>query len=377
MNLTLFCLVLFMYSANVGMLMTIIPLYSIAVIGADEIFVGFIISAYAPSFVLASPLWGTASDRFGRKRMLIFGMLVYSAIVFMFSLAGSPLQMVVIRLIEGFVDASFWTVPFALVADFCVPERMGEAMGKIGAFQSAGLIAGPLSSFFIGQFDYSSVFYTSSALAILAALVVLLGFPEKPKIPAKAEDTSKAWSNFKKMAKKNLIVACANYAFSAAFFGVSASQFVVHASSILGIERAYLVRLLLTIYLIVEAVVQFPSGKLSDIMGRRHTTILGFVASALGFSILSFAYSLEYLLIGIVMVGVGVGTLYAALVSLLMDMTSSSKRGLAAGLLNIAWGVGYFVGPFVGGIVSTYSFSAPYLFCIIMAAVGTILANTS
>jgi MFS family permease len=267
-------------------------------------------------------------------------------------------------------------VPFALVADFCIPEGIGEAMGKIGAFQSAGLIAGPLLvSFFIRQFQYFSVFYISSALAILAALMVLLGVPEKPEIPAKAEVASRALiSNFKEMAKKNVIIACTNYAFSAAFFGVSVSHFVVHANSVLGIERAYLVSLLLTFYLIVEAVIQFPSGKLSDLIGRNRIVTLGFVTSAFGFLILSFAYFFEYLLIGIIMIGVGVGTLYAALISLVMDITASSKRGFVAGLLNIAWGVGYFVGPFVGGIISTYTFSAPYLFCIIMAVIGTTLA---
>jgi MFS family permease len=57
----------------------------------------------------------------------------------------------------------------------------------------------------------------------------------------------------------------------------------------------------------------------------------------------------------------------------LMDMAPSPQRGLVSGFQNIAWGVGYFVGPMVGGIVATYSVGAPYIFCAIAAVVGGVL----
>jgi len=376
-NLTFFCLLLFMYTSTVGMLFTAIPLYSEA-IGADEVLIGFIVSSYALAYILASPLWGVASDRLGRKRMLVLGMLGHSASVFMFYFANNPLQMIVIRLIEGFFGASFWIVPTAFVADASPSEKMGEAMGKVGTFQSAGFIIGPvLGGIIIEQINYSSVFFTSSTLALLAALLVLLGVHDEPKISDKEveDDPSKAMIGIKEMAKRNLIVTYTNYAFSAVFFGVVISQFVVNANNILGTE-SILVGFLLTGYFIVEALIQFPSGKLSDVIGRLRTILLAFCASALGFSILIFAFSFEYLLVSVVIIGVGVGTLYVTLTASLMDTAPSLKRGLISGLQNIAWGVGYFLGPFVGGIASAYSFSAPYVFCIITATVGATLTIT-
>lgn len=96
---------------------------------------------------------------------------------------------------------------------------------------------------------------------------------------------------------------------------------------------------------------------------------------ALGFFILTFASSSVFLLIAVVVAGLGVGALYVTLTVSLMNMAPASQRGLVSGVQNIAWGVGYFVGPMVGGIVATYSVSAPYIFCAIAAVVGGVLTS--
>ena len=81
--------------------------------------------------------------------------------------------------------------------------------------------------------------------------------------------------------------------------------------------------------------------------------------------------------IAIMIVGGGIGGLYVSLTALLMDAASSSQRGLVAGIQNIAWGIGYFLGPAIGGIAATSSFSATYMLCIIASIVGGALALVS
>jgi DHA1 family tetracycline resistance protein-like MFS transporter len=76
-------------------------------------------------------------------------------------------------------------------------------------------------------------------------------------------------------------------------------------------------------------------------------------------------------------IGGGIGGLYVSLTALLMDAASSSQRGLVAGIQNIAWGIGYFIGPAVGGIAATSSFSATYMLCIIASIIGGTLTLIS
>ena len=83
-----------------------------------------------------------------------------------------------------------------------------------------------------------------------------------------------------------------------------------------------LVGILLTSYYIAGAFIQPPAGKLSDIIGRYRATLLAYITCALGFFILTFAPSPVFLLVAVVVVGGGVGTLYLALTALLMDVAS-------------------------------------------------------
>jgi len=374
MDLKLLSLLLLMYSVNLGVIITIVPLYSES-LGADKMFVGLTVSAYAIAYTLSAPLWGKASDLLGRRLALSLGMLGYSISVFLFAFASDPGQILVIRLLSGFTDSSFWTVPAALIADMYIPQGRGAALGKIGTVQSAGLIIGPfLGGILLSGLNYSSVFYICSALIFSTAILVFFGIEEKSKVSSKeVESYPENWLKFKDIAKKSFAIVYVNVAFSAIAFGVVVSQLIVHASEMLGPGKEYLLGLPLTSYCIAQTFIQPPAGKLSDIIGRYRATLLAYIICALGFSILTFAQSLLLLLIAVVIAGLGVGALHVTLTASIMDMAPSPQRGLVSGFQNIAWGAGYFVGPMVGGIVAIYSVGAPYIFCAIAAVVGGVL----
>ena len=375
MNVKLLSLLLLMYSVNLGVIITLNPLYSES-LGADKTFVGFITSAYAIAYTISAPVWGKASDLLSRKLALGLGMLGYSITVFLLALARDPSQVLVIRMLGGLTDSCFWTVPTALIADMYAPQERGIALGRIGTVQLAGLIVGPSLGGILkaGFNNYSSIFYVCSALIFCTAFLVFFGVKEEPKASRKeGKSYPETPLELRETAKKSFATAYFNMAFTSIAFGIIVSQFILHANQILGKE--YLVGLLLTSYYIAEAFIQPPAGKLSDIIGPRRATQLAYVTCALAFFILTFASSPMFLLIAIVMAGLGIGTLYVGLTVSLMDMAPSSQRGMVSGVQNIAWGVGYFVGPMVGGIVVTYSVGAPYIFCVIASVVGGIVTS--
>ncbi len=377
MDLWLLSFLLFVYSTNLGVIITLTPLYSES-LGADKMFVGLIVSAYAIAYTVSAPVWGKASDILGRKLALSLGMLGYSVSAFLLAFANNPIQVLAFRMLGGLTDSSFWTVPTALMADMYKPKERGIALGKIGTVQLAGLIVGPLLGGVLkaGLNNYGSIFYICSTLIFSTALLVFFGLKEETKVSSKdAKIYSETQPEFGGTARKSFAATYVNMAFTAMAFGVLVSQFIVHANEVLGSEKEYLVGLLLTSYYVAQAFVQPPAGKLSDKTGPYRTTQLAYLTCALGFVILTFAQSPLLFLVAVIFAGLGVGTLYVTLTVSLMDMAPSSQRGLVSGVQNIAWGAGYFVGPMVGGIAATYSVSAPYLFCAIAAAVGGLLAS--
>lgn len=372
-DLKLLCSVLLIYALSVGILGVVIPLYSYS-LGADRLVIGFILAAYAIAYVTVSPLWGKVSDHLGRKLSLGIGMLGSSIVFPLYTFVSDPELLVVIALLQGFAGASFWIVPTALIADLYSSQEMGQVFGKVGMFQGVGFIVGPLlGGFLIEQLNYHSVFYICSVLAFSTALLVFFLLQEKPKVlTAAVKSSSKMRLKLGAATKKSLVIGYVATAFSSIFLGVIESQFVVHASEILGKE--YLVGVLLTSYYIAETFMQPLAGRLSDMIGRHRTILLAFIISAVGFLTLIFPPSFVSLLIAAMAVGGSVGILYIAPTALLMDVASSSQRGLIAGFQNIAWGVGFFLGPMLGGVAAIYSVSAPYILCIIVSAIGCTLS---
>jgi len=371
----LLLLSLLVYSASLGVILYVIPLYSVS-LGADKMFVGLITAAYAIAYTVSAPLWGKASDHVGRKLALTLGMLGYSLVTFLFAFTSDPAQVLVIRLLEGLTDSSFWTVPPALIADMYVPQDRGIALGKIGTAQLAGLIAGPLlGGILIKGINYSIIFYICSVIILLTVLLVFFSVQEKKASSLETESSSETGPEIKGKTKKGFTVTYVNMGFSAIAFGVLVSQFVVHANEMLGPGKEDIGGLFLTSYYVAEAFIQPPAGKLSDIIGPYRATQLAYVMCTLGFFVLTFAPSPVFLLIAVIIAGLGIGMLYVTLTVSLMDMAPPSKRGLVSGVQNIAWGVGYFVGPMVGGIVATYSVGAPYVFCAIASVLGGVLTS--
>jgi MFS family permease len=373
MDLRPLYLALIIFTMSLGILSVVIPLYSYC-LGADSLAVGLIISAHAIAHILASPLWGKASDLVGRKRSLGIGMLLSSVTIPLYPFINDPGFLAVISFLRGLTDASFWIVPWALIADLYAPQEIGKVFGKVGMIQGVGFIVGPfLGGFLVGQLDYPSIFYISSASAFFTALLVFFGIHEKSRVlTRKSKGSSEIQIESGAIARKSIAIAYVDTALSGLFLGVINSHFIIHASEIL--REEYLVGFLLTSYYFAETFIQPLAGRLSDIFGRHRTILLAFIMCATGFLVLLAPSSFVSFLIAGVIIGVGVGMLYIAPTALIMDITPPSQRGLIIGFYSTVWGIGFFLGPLLGGVAAIYSVSAPYMLSTIASAMGGILA---
>jgi DHA1 family tetracycline resistance protein-like MFS transporter len=112
------------------------------------------------------------------------------------------------------------------------------------------------------------------------------------------------------------------------------------------------------------AVMQFFAspilGALSDCYGRKLILLISLLGAALDYIFMAFAPTLGLLYVGRIISGL-TGASMAVAFSYMADISDEQTRPMNFGLISAAWGVGFIIGPLIGGVVGTYGYAAPFL----------------
>jgi len=150
---------------------------------------GLLISIGTFAGILSSIAAGLLSNRYGRKKILFIGTLLYTAVFFLFIYAGSGFGvLMVLRFIEGL---GFYVMPVmvtTMAADIFPPGDRGKAMGLFSSAGGVGALIGPLiSPLLITGSDYTVYFLFSGGFVAVSAIAMFLFVKEtlpKEKIEA-------------------------------------------------------------------------------------------------------------------------------------------------------------------------------------------------
>src|SRR5512135_194452 len=115
-----------------GMVQPIIP-FLITRLGASGSDLGVLTSVYAAMQLVCAPLWGTLSDRVGRKPVLMIGVLGYAIAMFIFGLADRFWMLFVARTFSGVLSSAAMPTAMAYISDNQPARERGGAMGQLGA----------------------------------------------------------------------------------------------------------------------------------------------------------------------------------------------------------------------------------------------------
>src|SRR5258708_3090236 len=122
-------------------------------------------------------------------------------------------------------------------------------------------------------------------------------------------------------------------------------------------------------YSIMQLIFAPVMGRLSDKYGRRPVLLVSILGTCAGFLILGFASTLWMLFLGRIIDGISGGNISTAQ-AYIADVTTKENRAKGMGLIGAAFGLGFVFGPAIGGILSRWGISVPFLF-----AGGLALAN--
>lgn len=159
------------------LVLPIFSLYGMELVGATPLLIGLAIGIYGLTQALLQVPMGLASDRFGRKPIILAGLLVFVVGSVVAALSDHIAGVIVGRALQG--AGAIAAAVLALAADLSRPERRTRVMAFIGmsvggAFLLA-LVAGPVIA---AAFGLSAVFWVTALLALLAIAVLYLIVPD-------------------------------------------------------------------------------------------------------------------------------------------------------------------------------------------------------
>ena len=117
--------------------------------------------------------------------------------------------------------------------------------------------------------------------------------------------------------------------------------------------------LLLGVYSAVQFVCAPLLGRISDRVGRRPVLLVSLLGTAAGFMLMGWADALWLLFVARIIDGATGGNLSTAM-AYIADITPPEQRSRGMGLIGAAFGLGFIVGPALGGVMSQISLAAPF-----------------
>jgi len=130
--------------------------------------------------------------------------------------------------------------------------------------------------------------------------------------------------------------------------------------------------LILAAYAFMQFLCSPILGMLSDRFGRRPIMILSLAGAAIDYTIMAFAPTLWVLVVGRIIAGI-TGANMSVASAYMADITAEKDRAQRFGWMSAAFGIGFIVGPLLGGVLSLWFLRAPFLAAAILNALNLVL----
>lgn len=332
--------------------------------------VGYLVSAFAITQLLFSPIAGRWVDQFGRKRMIIIGLILFSFSELLFGFGKVVEVLFASRLLGGISAAFIMPAVTAFIADITTLDTRSKAMGYMSAAISTGFIIGPGIGGFLAEIGTRVPFFAASILALISAIasMVLLTEPERHKqalIKGKTSGLKRIFNPLYFIAFMVIFIS----SFGLAAFDSLFSLFVDHKFGFTPKDIA----IVITGGGIVGAVSQvvlfdFLTKRLGEVKLIRYA----FIISAILVYVTTVVNAYFHILLATIFVFIGFDLMRPAVTSYLSKV-AGDEQGFVSGMNSMFTSFGNVLGPIVGGFLFDIDLDYPFYFASIFLVIGIVL----
>jgi DHA1 family multidrug resistance protein-like MFS transporter len=330
--------------------------------------VGYMVAFFALTQLILSPIAGRWVDRFGRKRMIIIGLIIFGISEFLFGI-GKTIEVLFISRMLGGVSAAFiMPAVTAFIADITTVKGRSKAMGYMSAAISTGFIIGPGLGGFLGEIGTRLPFFFAAGFAVVTAIISITVLHEPERNPEKEEEIgqNKGWKRIFVPIYLISFIIIFIFSFGLASFESLFSLFVDHKFGFSPKDIAIVV----TGGGIVGAIFQVGLfDRLTKWLGEIRLIRYCLIISAILVFLVTIVNTYFTILLVTVTVFVGFDLMRPAVTTYLSKI-AGDEQGFVGGMNSMFTSIGNVIGPIIGGILFDFNLNYPFYFATVLLAVG-------
>lgn len=352
-------LTIFVNLVGFGIIVPLLPFYAER-FGASGVTIGLLFGVFSLCQLIASPLLGAASDRYGRRPVLIFSLAGTVVSFVMLALADSIVMLFLARIVDGLSGGNISTAR-AYVADVTEPQDRSRAYGLIGAAFGLGFILGPALSGVLAPVSYTAPIWAAAGITAVALLLAVVWLPETVHRTKAA--TGIPFLSMGPMLRRpyvrRVLVIDFVYWLAFAVFQTTFALFVARRFGFDAGQTGYFFAAFGVLGAIVQGALIRPIvGRLGD----KATFILGLGCSAFGLLAASLTPSVALFTLALVPLAVGIGFGHPTISSLVSRAARQDEQGRVQGAASAVESLGRAIGPVWGNAsLQRFGEGTPYV----------------
>ncbi|HLR72356.1 MAG TPA: MFS transporter [Pseudogracilibacillus sp.] len=354
-------------------LMTTLPVYAIQQLNLTQANAGLVVSAMLVSAILMRPFSAKIIDLLGKKRGLVFSIILYTITTISYLFFDQFVPLLVIRFIHGFSFAIITTVTGAIAADVIPRSRRGAGMGYFAMSMNLAIVVGPFVGLSVLQFGSFQIL-----LALLSTLMIIsVIFSTIIRLPDSVNSRDHGPVTLQLKLSDLIEVKALSIALISGLVGfvyASILSFIsVYAESIGLLSTA-------SYFFLVFAVVMIAFrpflGRAFDNRGPRIVLVPSLIIFSLGLILLSFTNTAALLLISAGLVGLGYGTLLPGFQTIAIQAADKDRSSHAISTFFIFYDTGIAAGSYIWGIiVAKFGFENMYFISAVIILITAYILN--
>lgn len=319
---------------------------------ASDVMVGALLSVPACCSMIAAPIWGKLSDRWGRKPIIIIAQIVTMAGYLAQALSHSLVWIFIARIASGCGGGSLGAVQ-SYIADVTKEDQRDTAYSLYGAVFGMGFIVGPASAGFLMKHGIALPFAVAAAIEAFNIVFTTLLLPSKMSA-RKQSKTSVAQSlrAANVPGVRRVLIRQFLAIFAIVFFLANFSLYLHH---ILDAATTQVGWLLALAGVVGGAALIFVVSPLAAAIGDRGVAQIGLLLSFAAYGILGFVRALGVFCVALILWAVGSSMVEPTLTAILSVRAKQSERGAIMGVSDSINSLAMILGPATGSAIVGYN----------------------
>ncbi|MFD2443246.1 MFS transporter [Bacillus sp. CGMCC 1.16607] len=356
---------MFIAIGSFGIIIPILPAY-LESINQGGTAAGLMIALFAGAQLIFSPIAGKWADQYGRRKMIIYGLIGLTISMFVFYGFNSIWWLYASRIIGGIGAALLVPAIFAYVADITTVNQRAKGNSLVSAAMSLGIVIGPGVGGFLADYGLKIPLLISALVSLIAVLFSIYVLKE-----SKTSDTKDFPKDEESMARKMIRSVKMPY-FIPLIITLVMSFGLMAYESVLGLfvdnqfgATPQQIALMVTSTGIVSVIVQlFVVDRIVSRFGEGVVLIIFLGVSTLGF-LLSLLASTYTLFFGVTLLIFLATSILRPVLNTLISKMAGNEQGFAMGMNNSYMSIGNVLGPTLAGMLYDVNIIYPFIMGLI------------